>query len=74
MQDSKTNYYHIINTNIRNLRKKLKLSQEKFAETIGCSREYISRLENNKEQISLSLIFRISETYNIKPEKFFTNV
>lgn len=71
MQNSDFNYYEIIASNIRILRTSKNLSQEKFAESIDCSREYISRLENNREKISLSLLLSISRIYNIPPEFFF---
>ena len=64
-------YYKIIASNIKKLRIKSKLSQEKFAESVNCSREYSSRLENNKEKISLALLLKISYLYKIKPEMFF---
>jgi len=73
MQDSKSNYYKIIAKNIKILRKSRKLSQERFAEAIACSREYISRLENNREKISLSMLLKLSEIYNMPPESFFKN-
>ena len=71
MDNLELNYYEIISSNIKKLRENKKLSQEKFAESIDCSREYISRLENNKERISLSLLLKISKIYNLKPENFF---
>ncbi|MBO6086874.1 helix-turn-helix transcriptional regulator [bacterium] len=71
MQGVESNYYKIIAKNIKLLRLGKKLSQEKFAETISCSREYISRLENNKEKISLAMLLHISEIYQLKPEDFF---
>ena len=64
-------YYKIIAKNIKLLRKEAKLSQEKFAESINCSREYISRLENNHEKISLSLLLSVSKIYGKKPTEFF---
>lgn len=66
-----SNYYKIISKNIKSLRLKLGLSQEKFAESISCSREYVSRLENNKEKISLAMLLHISEIYKQKPDCFF---
>ena len=71
MQEFILNYYKIIASNIKKLRMKSKLSQEKFAESINCSREYVSRLENNKEKISLTLLLKISHLYKVQPEMFF---
>lgn len=71
MQDYFSMYYERIANNIKRLRLSLDLSQEDFAESISCSREYISRLENHKEKISLKLILTISKIYNHNPEDFF---
>lgn len=71
MQDYFSMYYNKIAKNIRNLRLLSGLSQEDFAESISCSREYVSRLENNKENISLKLLLTISKIYNCHPEDFF---
>ena len=71
MQDFILNYYKIVSGNIKNLRLSLHLSQEKFAESVSCSREYISRLENNKERISLMLLLSICQVYKLKPEDLF---
>lgn len=71
MQDNKINYYQIIANNLKNLRFQLKLSQEDFAEKLGCSREYISRLENNKELISQKMILKVVDIFNIIPELLF---
>lgn len=73
MRSNTSRYYEIIAKNVKNLRLKQKLSQEKFAEIIDCTREHVSRLENNKEKISLALLLHISEIYSILPETFFKN-
>jgi len=71
MQEKNVDYYKIIAKNIKAIRQQAKISQEKFAESVNCSREYISRLENNREKISLALLLLISKVYNKKPEEFF---
>ncbi len=71
MQGEFPNYYNIISNNIKYLRISNGLSQESFAEKLGCSREYISRLENYHEQISLQMILNVSKVFNIKPQTFF---
>lgn len=71
MQEKIVNYYRIIAKNVKTIRQQAKLSQEKFAESVNCSREYISRLENNREKISLALLLMISKVYNKNPEEFF---
>ena len=71
MGSSTSQYYKVIATNVKKLRLSKKLSQEKFAESINCSREYVSRLENNKEKISLAMLLQISQIYNILPDSLF---
>ena len=71
MQVNLSHYYRKISDNIRKLRQSNNLSQEKFAEKLGCSREYISRLENYHEQISLQMLLTIAAVFELKPQKFF---
>lgn len=71
MQAKNIDYYKIIADNIKKLRLNLKLSQEQFAEKISCSREYISRLENYKEKISLQLLIKIALLFDKTPQEFF---
>ena len=70
MQEKFSNYYKIISDNIKKLRLETELSQEKFAETVGCSREYISRLENYHEVAGLDFILNLATVYNKKPDSF----
>ncbi len=70
--DIKENKYHkIIAKNIKNFRLKAKISQEKMAEKLNCSREFISRVENCKERISLNMLLKISELFKINPSSLF---
>ena len=64
-------YHQIIAKNIKLLRVSAKLSQEKMAESLGCSREFISRVENSREKISLNMLLKIAEFFNISPSKLF---
>ena len=70
MQEEFSKYYKIISDNIKALRTKTGLSQEKFAERVGCSREYISRLENYHEVASLDFILNLSEIFCLQPDSF----
>ena len=63
--------YHRISSTIKNLRKDAKLSQEQLAEKLDCSREFVSRVENNREKISLKMLFLISDVFNVSPKIFF---
>ena len=71
MKDKDTNYYNIIAKNIKKLRKSSKLSQEKFAEKLNCSREFISRVENCHERLSLNMLLQVAEIFKINPSNFF---
>lgn len=63
--------YHKISSEIKRLRKDAKLSQEELAEKLNCSREFVSRVENNRERVSLKMIFILSEVFNVSPKVFF---
>ena len=63
--------YHKISSEIKRLRKEAKLSQEELAEKLNCSREFVSRVENNRERVSLKMIFILSEVFNVSPNVFF---
>lgn len=71
MQNKEKYYYDLIVSNLKKIRQKHSLSQEEFAEKLDCSREYISRLENNREKISLKMLLKISTIFNINPQDFF---
>ena len=63
--------YHKISSEIKRLRKEAKLSQEELAEKLNCSREFVSCVENNRERVSLKMIFILSEVFNVSPKVFF---
>ncbi len=63
--------YHKISSEIKRLRKEAKLSQEELAEKLNCSREFVSRVENNRERVSLKMIFILSEVFKVSPKVFF---
>ena len=71
MQESISDYYTVIANNFKKLRLANKLSQEKFAEKISCSREFISRVENYHERVSLQMILETARLFNVNPEYFF---
>lgn len=71
MQEYEVMYHKIISAKIKKLRKNAKLSQEEFAEKINCSREFVSRVENLKEKVSLKMLLKLSELFKISPKYFF---
>ncbi len=73
MENKESQYYDIISKNIKKLRTAAKLSQEKMAENLCCSREFISRVENKKERVSLNMLLKIAELFNVNPSDLFIN-
>lgn len=71
MQKYEVMYHKIISANIKKLRKEAKLSQEEFAEMVNCPREFISRVENLKEKVSLKMLLKLSELFKVSPKYFF---
>lgn len=71
MQEYEVMYHKIISANIKRLRKAAKLSQENLAEKLGCSREFISRVENNRERVSLRMLLHLSKIFDYSPTVFF---
>lgn len=71
MQNYEVMYLNIIANNLKSLRKRLKLTQEDFAEKLGCTREFISRIENHKENLSLRMILKVSFVFKLDPMELF---
>lgn len=74
MTNDEIKYYNIISQNIKKLRTSAKISQEKMAEELSCSREFISRVENRKEKVSLNMLLKIAELFEISPSKLFSQI
>ena len=66
-------YYSIVRKNIRKIRLEKKITQEKLAEYVDLSREYICDIENEKrnKHPSLAVIGRISDALGINIIKLF---
>lgn len=64
----------IIGTNIRFIRKSNKLSQEKFAELVDLSPQFISDLERGIQGISLSTMIKICNTMKCSPLVILSNL
>lgn len=67
--------YRMLGLRIAFYRKKAGWTQEQFADKIGCSQGFLSRVEaNNGKQltgISLGMIFRMAEVLDIPTAKLF---
>lgn len=56
---------------LRQLRRRLKLSQEELARKMNVKREFISRIESGKQNITLETLYRIAEATGKKFEFSF---
>lgn len=57
---------------IRQLRRKLRLTQEELADAVDVSTKYIQYLESAKRVPSLKLLYRIAHILQIKVKDLFT--
>ena len=57
--------------NIKTLRKKLNISQQKLAEDLNVSRQTINAIENGKFDPSLSLTIKLVRFFKIDLESIF---
>ena len=55
----------ILGENIAKYRQQKKLSQEKLAELVDLSREYITRVERGQKNISLKKLFAIADALEV---------
>ena len=58
-------------TNIRQLRKARKLSQEELAEAVGTTRQTITSIEVGKYTASLPLAYKIARFFGLTIEEVF---
>jgi transcriptional regulator with XRE-family HTH domain len=61
----------IVGGNIRKLRIAQKLSQSQLAYETGLTREFINRVENGNNNISIKKLALIAEALNTPPKKLF---
>lgn len=55
----------VLGENIAKYRQQKKLSQEKLAELVDLSREYITRVERGQKNISLKKLFAIADALEV---------
>ena len=68
----KSNYnFKRLGKNIKHIRKSKGLSQEKLAELIGKSRNYIGLAERAEVNIPVSVIFDFAKALDVSPKDFF---
>ena len=61
----------IFGENVRNLRKRNKLSQEKLAEKIDTSKNTISDIENGKKFVHAKTLVKLSKALNVEVYELF---
>lgn len=71
---SREDINQIIGNNIRYIRKSNKLSQEKFAEKVELSPQFVSDIERGIEGISLITAIKICNAMNCSPLVLFANL
>jgi len=64
-------YLKMIGKNIRDIRKSKKISQEKLAELIGKSRNYVGMVERAEINVPTSMLITIAFALKIHPKEFF---
>ncbi len=71
MQEFEQKYLDIISRKLRILRENAGLSQEVLGEKVDCTREFINRVENRKEDVSLKMLFKLAYVLDVTPQVFF---
>lgn len=61
-----------INKRIKEIREDINLSQQKFGEKLGVSRDVISNIENNRVEVKTVFINHMCEIFNINKEWILT--
>ena len=64
----------IIAGKLKGLRNEKGLSQEEVAKSLGLSRETIRRYENNSEKMSVDILLKMLNIYQVKSDYFFALV
>lgn len=64
-------YLKKLGNNIRAARTKKKISQEKLAEMIGKTRNYVGMVERAELNVSVKAIFDFANALQVEPKTFF---
>lgn len=64
-------YLKKLGINIRNARINCGLSQEKLAELLGKTRNYVGMVERAELNVSVKSLFDFAKVLNVEPKEFF---
>lgn len=64
----------VMGAQLKKLRKSLKLSQEKFAEKLGMSKDTIYNYEKGKTAIPHDLVKRLCQEFNVSADYFYFEI
>jgi putative transcriptional regulator len=53
------------------VRESKKMTQQQLADLVGCSREHISKIENNKGTGSYMILYRIADKLGVNVQDIF---
>ncbi len=68
-------YIHVVlGDNIRNLRKKEKLSQQELANMICANRSYLSEIERGIGNASVEVLIKLADGFNVSLSTLFEGV
>lgn len=59
---------------LREIREEMNISQEKMAEKVGLSRNYIGQIERGEKSVSVFILVKILESNGIVVSKFMEGV
>lgn len=57
----------LVGFNIKRVRKKLGMTQERFAELSGFQQHYLSEVENGKRNISIITLYELATALGVSP-------
>lgn len=60
-----------IDSNVKKLRKKKKLSQIELAVEVGIDRSYLSEIENGRTNMSVSVLYAIADSLGVDIAELF---
>ena len=65
--------YQYLGANVYRLRKQRGLTQSELAAYIGCNQKYISQIETGAAKASVSICYKIANTFLVSVDSLFTD-